>query len=61
MKKKQARRGRPQFRPSSWVRACEKAGREQKVREQEASPVEPKDVAKSSSPTTGDEGSLSRK
>ena len=61
MRKKKARRGRPQHRPSSWVRAGERARREQEVREQKASPVDPEDVADSSSLTTGDEGSLSRR
>ena len=60
-KNKKARRGRPQHRPFSWVRAGERARREQEVREQKASLVDPEDVADSSSPTTGDEGSLSRR
>ena len=61
MRKKKARRGRPQHRPSSWVRAGERARREQEVREQKASLVDPEDVADCSSLTTGDEGSLSRR
>ena len=61
MRKNKARRGQPQYRLSSWARASERARREQEVREQKAFPVEPKDVAKSSSRTTGDEGSLSRR
>ena len=61
MRNTKTRRGRPQHRPSSWVRAGERARREQEVREQKASPVDPEDVADSSSLTTGDEGSLSRR
>ena len=61
MRKKKARRGRPQHRPSSWARAGERARREQELREQKVFPVDPEDVADPSSPTTGDEGSLSRR
>ena len=61
MRHKKERRGRPRHRPSSWLRAGERAMREYEVREQQASPVDPEDVADSSQLTTGDEGSLSRK
>ena len=59
LRKKQARRGRPRYRPSSWLRAGERAWREYQVREQNASLVEPVDVANSSQ-STRDEGSMSR-
>ena len=56
---KKARRGRPRHRPSSWLRAEERARREEQVREQQASLVEPVEVANSSQ-STRDEGSMSR-
>ena len=59
MKKKKTRRGRPQFRLPPRERAHEQASREHEKRDQ-ASPVEPNDVVKPSSPAAGDEGSSSR-
>ena len=58
-RKKKTRRGRPRYRPSSWLRAGERAWREYQVRDQNASLVEPVDVANSSQ-STRDEGSMSR-
>ena len=60
MRNKKARRGRPRHRPSSWLRAEERARREEQVREQQTSLVEPVEVANSSQ-STRDEGSMSRK
>jgi hypothetical protein len=56
LRKKKARRGRPRYHPSLWQRAW----RRNQVREQNASLVEPVDVANSSQ-STRDEGSMSRK
>ena len=59
-KNKKARRGQPQIRLHRRERALEKARRDREKRDQ-ASPVEPNDVVKPSSPATGHEGSSSRK
>ena len=58
--KKKARRGNPRSRPSARDRIFAREKREQEGRDLTASPAEPSEVAKPSSPAAGDEGSLSR-
>ena len=58
--KKKARRGQPQIRLHRRDRAFEQARRDREKRDQ-ASPVEPNDVVKPSSPAAGDAGRSSRK
>ena len=58
--KKKSRRGKPRSRPCAADRISAREKRVQEARDRLASPAEPSEVAKASSPAAGDEGSLSR-
>ena len=58
--KKKSRRGKPRSRPCAKDRISAREKRVQEARDRMASPAEPSEVAKASSPAAGDEGSLSR-